>query len=128
MTPDSQQHWTSFNISLFELSICLRLQILPTPSLLQCTLVDVWALVCLHANVLFFLPVHVLDFFTNVFIKIKKRKRKVKGVHYEDDKEEGGEEDHPELVPDSNGRAKWRMEVNSTIGLGVSQSQIMDAG
>lgn len=55
-------------------------------------------------------------------------KRKVKGVLYEDFKEERCEEEHPELAPDSSGQAKWRMEVNTTIGLGIPQSQIMDTG
>lgn len=56
-----------------------------------------------------------------------------KGIVYEKDgEEEEEEEDHPELTPDNNGQAKWRMEFTTPGGvvpdIGIPQSQIMDTG
>ncbi len=59
-----------------------------------------------------------------------------KGIVYEKDEEEEEEEeeeeDHPELTPDINGQAKWRMEFTTPGGvvpnIGIPQSQIMDTG
>ena len=54
-----------------------------------------------------------------------------KGIVYEDDVKEGGG-DEPELIPHTNGQAKWRMEFNTpggvVPGIGIPQSQIMDTG
>ena len=54
------------------------------------------------------------------------KRKKPKGVVYEDVKEE---DEHPELTPDSHGHAQWKVEVpGAAAGLGVPRSQIMDTG
>ena len=49
---------------------------------------------------------------------------------YENSGNEG--EEHPELAPDDDGQAKWKMEFNTPGGIapsiGIPQSQIMDTG
>ena len=60
-----------------------------------------------------------------------KKKRKVKGVVYEDGSDSANEGDDPNLCVDERGLPTWKIELKgeaATAGLGVTQSQIMDIG